>query len=118
MPCLNEAETIARCIQKGGAERAGIQVTEREHVSHFDAPNDGQQALPVRRWITFDDFAYVGDAIRFAAVAAEVDSAQVIVDFVRAAHKVRQRRNLAIGNQRHGRRNADRSEITGGAFER
>ena len=61
--------------------------------------------------IACDDVAQVGDEIGLAAVAPEVDSAQVEIGFIRAADEVAHQRDRPIDDERHVGRNADRTEI-------
>ena len=63
-------------------------VPQRENMTDLDAAHDVERALAVGRRIALDHVADVGDAVGLAAVAAEVDAAQVKVGFVGAADEI------------------------------
>ena len=88
-------------VEKGGAHRLRVDVAQREHVADLDAARDRQRALAVGRRIARDHVAEVGDAIGLAAVAAEVDAAQVEAGLVRAADEIAHHGDRAIGDERH-----------------
>ena len=66
-------------VEIGCTHRLRVEVAEREHVADFDAAQDLERALAVGRGVARDDVAEVGDEVGLAAVAAEVDAAQVEV---------------------------------------
>ena len=68
--------------------RRRIDVAEGEDVADLDAAQDVERALAVRRRVALDDVAQVGDRVRLAAIAAEIDAAQVEVGLVRAADEI------------------------------
>ena len=72
----------------------------------------------VGRRIALDDVADVGDEVRLAAVAAEVDAAQMEVRLVGAADEIGHHRDRAIDDQRHVARDPDRTEVAGRAAGR
>ena len=98
-------------VEKCRSHRFRINRSQREYMPDFDSAHDFQMSFAVRRAIACDDVAQVGDEIGLAAVAPEVDSAQVEIGFIRAADEVAHQRDRPIDDERHVGRNADRTEI-------
>ena len=100
-------------VEKGCTHRLRIDVAQREHVADLDAAQDLERPLAVGRRVAGDDVAEVGDEVGLAAVAAEIDAAQVEVALVRAADEIRHHRHRAVDDQRQVLRDADRAEVAG-----
>src|ERR1700745_487372 len=82
-------------------------------MAHFDAAQDLERTLSVRRWIAVDHIADVRDEFGFATIAPEIDATEVKVALVGAANEVAHHRDGAVDDQRHRRGNSNRTEIAG-----
>ncbi len=87
-------------------------------MADLDAARDREIALAVGRRIAGDHLADIGDAIGLAAIAAEIDAAQVVIDFVGTADEVAHHGDRAIGDQRHVGWDPHRPQVAGCAAGR
>ena len=88
-------------VQETGAQREGIALPEREHVSDLDAAPKFQAAAAVGRRVALDDVADVGDDVGFRAVTPPIGAGQVIARLVGAADEVGHRGRRAVGDNQH-----------------
>jgi hypothetical protein len=75
-------------------------LAQLENVADFDAAQDFQRALAVRRSVAGDNVAQIGD-FRLRQVAAEIDAAQVEASLVGAADKIAHHGNAAVRENGH-----------------
>src|SRR3989442_8619179 len=105
-------------VQISCTERRGIDIAERENVSHLDTSHDIERALAVGRRIALHYIADIGNPVRLAAIAAEIDAEQVKIRLVGATDEVAHDGDRTIDDERDVRRNAHRAEVAGFATGR
>ena len=93
--------------------RPRVHVAQREDMADLDAAQDLERAAAVGRRIAGNDVAQIGDAVGLAAIAAEIDAAQVEIALVRAADEVGHHGHRPVDDQRQVLRNADGAEVAG-----
>ena len=82
-------------------------------MADLDAALDVENAFAIRRRITGDDVANIGDMRRFWQVAAPVDARVVEIFYVGTGNEIAHVGNGAINDELHRFLEADRAEIAG-----
>ena len=102
-------------VEHAGTERFGVLGTQLEYVTNFNTARDRQRALAVRGRVTGHHVAQV-DRGRQLEIAPEINTDEMLVDFVRAHDEVRQGRGGVV--EKHGHLDTDGTGKTGFAAGR
>ena len=93
---------FAVLVQEGRVHRAAVLGAQIEHMAHFDAALNRQNALAIGRGITCHHIAQVCHCVRLRQITAPVHAGDVEVRLVGTAHPVGHHRDLAVDHDLHG----------------